>query len=198
MVESIPRDNKQGGILASFKRRPKAWLFLGLPAVAVLAVVILIGFAGVFQIALKHAETNQFCVSCHEMKIPEQEYMRSTHFTNQFGARAGCSNCHVPPTFFRGLIRHAKASVEVYESLRGELDTPAKYETHRLELAQSVWRELKANDSAECRSCHTPDAMALAQQPASAAAAHASLATNRGETCIDCHKGLVHALPPDS
>jgi len=179
-------------------RKRKFWLWLGIPTAGLVLFVFLIGFAGVFQIALKHAETNEFCTSCHEMTIPQQEYMQSAHFTNQFGARAGCANCHVPPTFFSGLIRHAKASVEVYEHFRGELDTPAKYETHRLELAQNVWSELKANDSAECRSCHTPSAMVLAAQPPSAAAAHASLAGTKGETCIDCHRGLVHALPPNS
>ena len=50
------------------------------------------------------------------------------------------------------------------------------------------------NDSAECRSCHTPAAMVFAKQPADAASAHQSLATS-GMTCIDCHKGVAHTLP---
>jgi nitrate/TMAO reductase-like tetraheme cytochrome c subunit len=64
-------------------------------------------------------------------------------------------------------------------------------------MAQQVWKELKGNDSAECRSCHTPAAMAFAKQPASAASAHQGLATN-GTTCIDCHKGIAHTLPEGS
>jgi nitrate/TMAO reductase-like tetraheme cytochrome c subunit len=198
MVESNPPEAKQRGILASFRRRRKTWLVLGIPTAGLVTLVLLVGFAGLFQTALKHAETNEFCTSCHEMTIPQQEYMHSVHFVNQFGARATCSNCHVPPTFVAGLVRHVKASVEVYEHFRGELDTPAKYEAHRLEQAQNVWTELKANDSAECRSCHTPSAMDLKAQPAAAAAAHATLGPSSGVTCIDCHKGLVHALPPDS
>ena len=197
MVESSPPEVKHG-VLASFRRNKKTWLLLGIPAAAAASLVILVTFAGVFQMALKHAETNEFCTSCHEMTIPQQEYMHSAHFSNEFGVRAGCSSCHVPPTFFAGLVRHAKASVEVYEHMRGELDTPAQYEAHRLELAQNVWRELKANDSAECRSCHTPAAMALAAQPPSAAASHATLGPNSGVTCIDCHKGLVHTAPAGS
>ena len=78
--------------------------------------------------------------------------------------------------------------------LRGELNTPAKYEALRLELAQKIWAELKANDSAECRSCHTPARMAFAQQPAAAAAAHQALPKS-GMTCIDCHQGVAHTLP---
>ncbi len=66
-----------------------------------------------------------------------------------------------------------------------------------LEMAKKIWVELKANDSAECRSCHTPAAMAFKQQPAAAADAHSSLATS-GLTCIDCHTGVAHTLPPGS
>jgi nitrate/TMAO reductase-like tetraheme cytochrome c subunit len=81
--------------------------------------------------------------------------------------------------------------------MRGELNSPAKYEAHRLLLAQKIWAELKANDSAECRSCHTPSTMAFAKQPAMAADAHSSLAKS-GMTCIDCHKGVAHTLPAGS
>ena len=76
---------------------------------------------------------------------------------------------------------------EVWGHFSGELDTPAKYEAHRLELAQKIWAELKANDSAECRSCHTPSAMAFAKQPPMAA----ELAPIDGEERHDLHR-----LPP--
>jgi trimethylamine-N-oxide reductase cytochrome c-type subunit TorC len=96
-----------------------------------------------------------------------------------------------------GLWRHIQAYAEVWGHVRGELNTPAKYEAHRLQLAQKIWKELKANDSAECRSCHTPAAMAFAQQPPEAASAHQSLAKD-GMTCIDCHRGVAHTLPQGS
>ena len=77
--------------------------------------------------------------------------------------------------------------------MSGELNTPAKYEAHRLQLAQKIWTELKANDSAECRSCHTPSAMALCEAAAEAAERAPSLAKS-GMTCIDCHTGrCAHA-----
>jgi nitrate/TMAO reductase-like tetraheme cytochrome c subunit len=128
------------------------------------------------------------------MDSPAQELTHSVHFTNVYGIRASCADCHVPPDFVPGLIRHIEASREVAGHLVLELSTPAKFEAHRLELAQSVWKELKGNDSAECRSCHTPAAMAVAQQPAAAASSHESLGTS-GLTCIDCHKGVAHTLP---
>jgi nitrate/TMAO reductase-like tetraheme cytochrome c subunit len=175
-------------------RRPQRWFLLGIPAGGLLAFLVGIGFSGGFVTALRYAETDKFCTSCHEMNTPFQEYTHSVHYSNVYGIQASCGNCHVPPAFLPGLVRHIQAYAEVWGHLQGELDTPAKYEAHRLQLAQKIWAELKANDSAECRSCHTPAAMAFAQQPPEAASAHQSLATS-GMTCIDCHRGVAHTLP---
>jgi nitrate/TMAO reductase-like tetraheme cytochrome c subunit len=131
------------------------------------------------------------------MKQPYQELTRSFHSSNVFGIQATCGDCHIPPKFLPGLWRHVQAYAEVWGHARGELNTPAKYEAHRLQLAQQVWAELKANDSAECRSCHTPAAMDFAKQPAGAASAHQSLAHD-GMTCIDCHQGIAHTMPQGS
>ena len=191
-----PQESRHG-LGAWLWRRPRRWFLLGIPAGGLLAFLIGMGFTGAFFGGLPYASTDAFCLSCHEMNTPFQELTHSVHYTNQFGIRAGCADCHVPPTFVAGLIRHIEASEEVWGHLNGELDTPAKYEAHRLELAQHVWKALAANDSAECRSCHTPAAMAFAKQPADAATAHQSLAKS-GMTCIDCHKGVAHTLPPTS
>jgi nitrate/TMAO reductase-like tetraheme cytochrome c subunit len=170
---------------------------LGIPAGGLIAFIVGIAFTGGFLGGLKLAETDKFCTSCHEMSTPFQELTQSVHYSNPFGIQASCGNCHVPPKFLPGLWRHIQAYAEVWGHVRGELDTPAKYEAHRLQLAQKIWKELKANDSAECRSCHTPAAMAFAQQPPEAASAHQSLAKD-GMTCIDCHKGVAHTLPQGS
>ncbi|MGA9027184.1 MAG: NapC/NirT family cytochrome c [Steroidobacteraceae bacterium] len=182
------------GLAAWLWRRPRRWYLLGIPAGGLLAFLVGVGFTGGFFGGLQYASTETFCTSCHEMNTPYQELTHSVHYSNEFGVRASCADCHVPPAFVPGLMRHAAAVVEVWGHATGELDTPAKFESHRLELAQKVWKELGANDSAECRSCHTPAAMAFAKQPAAAASAHQSLAKN-GTTCIDCHRGMAHTLP---
>jgi cytochrome c-type protein NapC len=182
------------GFAAWLWRRPQRWFLLGIPAGGLIAFILGIGFAGSFVGGLKITETDKFCTSCHEMNTPFQELTHSVHYSNQFGIQASCGNCHVPPSFLPGLWRHIRASSEVWGHIRGELNTPAKYEAYRLQLAQKIWKELKANDSAECRSCHTPAAMAFAKQPAEAASAHQSLAKD-GMTCIDCHRGVAHTLP---
>ncbi len=175
-------------------RRPQRWYLLGIPAGGLVALIVGILITGGSVAALKYTETTAFCTSCHEMATPLNEYTHSIHYSNEIGIRAGCGNCHVPPTLFAGLWRHVKASQEVWGHLTGELNTPAKYEAHRLELAQKIWTEFRANDSAECRSCHTQSAMALAKQPASAASSHAGMPKS-GMTCIDCHQGVAHTVP---
>jgi nitrate/TMAO reductase-like tetraheme cytochrome c subunit len=182
------------GFFAWLWRRPQRWFFLGIPAGGLVAFVAGIVLTGGFVGGLKFATTYSFCTSCHEMLQPSQELARSVHSSNVFGIQASCGDCHIPPKFLPGVWRHIEAYTEVWGHLRGELDTPAKYEAHRLQLAQKVWAELKANDSAECRSCHTPAAMDFAKQPADAASAHRSLAQD-GMTCIDCHQGVAHTLP---
>ncbi len=187
----------RGGIAAWLWRRPQRWFLLGIPAGGLIALLVGMGLTGIFVAGLKYTETTAFCVSCHEMDTPFQEYTHSIHYSNAIGIRASCGDCHVPPTFMAGLWRHVKASQEVWGHLMGELNTPAKYEAHRAELAQKIWNEFKANDSAECRSCHTAAAMAFAKQPPEAASAHQSLAKD-GMTCIDCHQGVAHTLPQGS
>jgi cytochrome c-type protein NapC len=184
------------GFFAWLWRRPQRWWLLGIPAGALLAFTAGVIFWASFMGAVKYAETDSFCTSCHEMKQPYQELTRSVHFSNVLGIQASCGNCHVPPTFFAGMWRHIQAYKEVLGHMGGELNTPAKYEAHRMVLAQKIWTELKANDSAECRSCHTPSQMAFAKQPPNAASAHQSLKQG-GTTCIDCHQGVAHTLPQD-
>jgi cytochrome c-type protein NapC len=185
------------GFFAWAWRRPQRWYLLGIPAGGLVAFVAGVVLTGGFVGGLQFAKTNAFCTSCHEMQQPHQELTRSVHFSNVFGIQATCGDCHIPPTFLPGLWRHVQAYAEVWGHVRGELNTPAKYEAHRLQLAQQVWTELKANDSAECRSCHTPAAMDFAKQPAGAASAHQSLAQD-GMTCIDCHQGIAHTMPQGS
>lgn len=199
-----PIESRRRGIAAWLWRRPRRWFFLGIPVGGALAFLVGIAATGGFFGAVQLASTEQFCTSCHEMNTPFQELSHSLHHANAFGIRATCADCHVPPTFVAGMMRHAAASVEVWGHLRGELDTPAKYEARRLQLAQKIWKEFKANDSAECRSCHTVAAMAVSKPPTSpssgpagvsSAAMHQSLSP--GLTCIDCHKGVAHTLPKE-
>jgi nitrate/TMAO reductase-like tetraheme cytochrome c subunit len=179
---------------ATWLWRPRRWWLLGIPLGGLAAFLIGVAATGGFFASLTVMDSEAFCTSCHSMNAPLQELRHTAHYNNAFGVRTTCSNCHVAPTFVAGLIDHMRGSTQVWGWMTGELNTPARYEAHRLELAQKVWNEYKANDSAECRSCHMPAAMLLSAQPEAAASAHQGLATS-GMTCIDCHKGIAHTLP---
>ncbi len=183
------------GFLVWLWRRPQRWYFFGIPAGGVLALIVGVGVTGASLGALNYTSGDAFCTSCHEMHQPLAELKQSTHYKNQFGLHAGCSECHIPPTFVAGLVKHMTSGIsDSWWHVMSEINTPAKYEAHRLKMAQSVWKEFKANDSVECRSCHTPVTMAFDKQPAAAASAHQALPKS-GLTCIDCHQGIAHTLP---
>jgi cytochrome c-type protein NapC len=177
-------------------RQPRAWFLLGIPLGGLIAFLVGIAFTGGALAGLKYAETTAFCTSCHEMQTPAAELRESVHGMNVPGIRPECGQCHIPPAFWAGLWRHVEASTEVWGHLTGKLGTPAKFEALRPQLAQDIWQELKANDSAECRSCHSYAAMALDKQDPTAAKRHSSdYLAKTGKTCIDCHKGVAHHLP---
>ena len=163
----------------------------------VIAFVAGILFLASFNTGMEATNNLDFCISCHEMRdTVYQEYRESAHFKNVAGVQAECADCHVPKEWLPKVIRKIQASVEVYHWMTGKIDTPEKFETHRLSLAKRVWKTMKQNDSRECRNCHDYNTMALDEQDKSAAKKH-SRAIKQGETCIDCHKGLAHELPDE-
>lgn len=146
------------------------------------------------QTIMHKTSSTEFCVSCHSMSHPQQEWEGSSHFANAKGIRAECSDCHVPQEGWHYVKAKFIALKDVWYEMQGKLDSKQKYEAQRAEMAQRVWDEMKATDSETCRSCHSFDAMEFSAQTKLAKETHMSAKTN-GQTCIDCHKGIVHFLP---
>jgi cytochrome c-type protein NapC len=123
--------------------------------------------------------------------------MQSTiHFTNRSGVRAKCADCHVPHNWTDKIARKMQASKEVWGHLFGTLDTREKFQAQRRRLAEHEWARLEANDSLECRNCHEFEYMDFTAQSDRAARMHATNLASGEMTCIDCHKGIAHQLPP--
>jgi cytochrome c-type protein NapC len=110
--------------------------------------------------------------------------------------RAKCSDCHVPHNWTDKIARKMQASKEVWAKIFGSINTREKFEDRRLELAEHEWARFKANDSLECRNCHNYDSMDFTRQSQRAAAMHSRYLGSKEKTCIDCHKGIAHHLPP--
>ena len=180
-------------------RRPTNKWTLGIPLGAVIAFVLGGAALGTTNYVLHETSSTEFCYVCHSHEqFIRPEYEASTHFKNTSGVQAGCADCHLPhDSWFELVWTKAVVSLDIIPELAGKLDTAEKYEAHRAEMAESVWREYKDNDSEYCRSCHTVEAMDLESQDRRAARRH-SQAAEKGETCIDCHYGIVHALPENS
>jgi nitrate/TMAO reductase-like tetraheme cytochrome c subunit len=170
--------------------KPSSKLALG--TLLILGFIVGILFWGAFNWAVEASNTEAFCISCHEMRDNVyKEYKETAHYNNSSGVRAICSDCHVPKEWVYKMARKIRATNELYHHFMGTVDTPEKFEIKRLELAQNVWDEMKANDSRECRNCHAMTFMDLKAQTPRARAQHES-SVEDGETCIDCHKGLAH------
>jgi cytochrome c-type protein NapC len=162
----------------------------------VLAGIVLgILLTAVFLGELHFSASEKFCISCHEMEANVyMEYQGSIHDMNRSGVRATCSDCHLARNLIQKIARKAKAVNEVIQHFKGTIDTREKFLDHRLELAQRVWKEMKGNDSRECRSCHNDEHMDFTKQTPRAMAQHIQ-GDKEGKTCIDCHKGIAHRLP---
>lgn len=168
-----------------------------LSLVSVVVIFVLgVGAAGLFNVGLAYTNTMEFCVSCHSMQVNLRELEETPHFKNASGVRATCHDCHVPHDFLPLMKAKILAAKDVWGEITGKIDTLEKYEAHRWEMANSVWRKMEASDSRECRSCHAFDAMDFSEQDRSARNRH-SRAEERGETCIDCHKGIAHEEPDE-
>lgn len=174
--------------------RPSTHLSLGFLALGGFLCGVM--FWGAFNTALEVTNTEKFCTSCHEMHNNVFQELQSTpHFSNRSGVRASCPDCHVPHDWTDKIARKMQASKEVWGKLFGTIDTRQKFLAHRLELAKNEWARLKANDSLECRNCHSSAAMDFSKQTRRAAEIHAKFLVTREKTCIDCHKGIAHELP---
>jgi cytochrome c-type protein NapC len=179
------------------------WRIASRPATHISLGVLALGgflggviFWGGFNTALEVTNTEKFCTGCHEMHDNVyQELQRTPHFANRSGVRATCPDCHVPHNWTDKIARKMQASKEVWGKIFGTINTREKFQEKRLELAKHEWARLKANDSLECRNCHSAIAMDFTKQAPRAAAIHAKFLVTKERTCIDCHKGIAHELP---
>lgn len=181
------------GWFARLRRPSSTFSVLTLLLIGVVAGIV---FWGGFNTVVEATNKEAFCISCHEMRDNVyKEYSENTiHYTNRTGVRATCPDCHVPKEWGPKMWRKVQASRELYGKAVGSIDTREKFEAKRLQLAESEWARMKANDSLECRNCHTLASMDPEKQKPRAKKAH-ELAKRDNETCITCHKGIAHHKP---
>lgn len=196
MTDNNSSENRPGLI-----RRTWRWFWSPTGAFS-LGLLLIAGFIsgvifwGGFNTAMEMTNREDFCITCHEMRDNVfAEYQGTVHQSNGSGVRATCPDCHVPKDWVPKVIRKVQATQELYgHFVTGIIDTPEKFEDHRLYLAKRVWKAMKSTDSRECRNCHKFEFMDFTQQEGRAAENH-QVAIDTGKTCIDCHQGIAHKLP---
>ena len=179
-------------------RKPRNRWLLGIPVGGFLFLGAGIAAWASFDATLHYTNSFAFCTSCHEMRdsiLPE--YVTSLHGKTTSGVRAICSDCHVPRAFFPKMGAKMAATMnELPKWAMGTLRPKEKFEAARVEMAREVLASMQANDSRECRACHSIETMDLESQDPSAAKKHnVERMKERGETCVDCHQGVGHDLP---
>jgi len=191
--------NGAGGL-----RRLWRWLFTPSarwPLIGLLFVGFLVGSVMVIgtQVALAVTGTDEFCgTACHSHeKFVYPEHKLSAHYSNRTGVRAMCTDCHVPHTYPAKLIYKAKAGItDAFAELAGVISTQEKFDRERWRLANIVWDEMRENNSANCRTCHDPQAMDSKKQSEDAQKQHKKFAAGKA-TCIECHTGVAHKEPEE-
>jgi cytochrome c-type protein NapC len=173
-----------------------------LSGVALVGVAVALMFSGAaaltgFGAAIAGSNTLAFCTSCHEMHDNNYaEYKDTIHAKNAAGVKAICSDCHVPHDTIGLVVHKVGALQDLFYHFEGTIDTHQKFVDHRLAMAKKVWIHMKETDSRECRNCHDQAAMAKDMQGRTAQKQHQQLFNGSGATCIDCHYGIAHKLPP--
>lgn len=166
-------------------------------AILILGLVTGVIFWGGVHTAMEATNTLGFCTSCHEMRqLVYEEYKETIHYSNPSGVRATCSDCHVPKEWAPKVVRKVQATGELWGKLTGKVNTKEKFEAHRWEMANRVWDSMLANDSRECRNCHSYHAMDFENQSRRAREKMRE-GIDEGKTCIECHKGIAHKMPKD-
>ena len=135
---------------SSLWRKPSRKWQLGVPLGGFLAFVLGAIALGTTNYVVHKTSETEFCYMCHSHEnFIRPEYEASSHFSNAAGVRAGCADCHLPhDNWFDLMWTKAVVSLDIVPELAGKLDTAEKYEAHRAEMAQAVWREFNENDSA--------------------------------------------------
>jgi cytochrome c-type protein NapC len=185
-------------------RRALRWLFSPSARWSVFALVLVglvIGAVAVIgtQVAVAATGTTEFCgTTCHSHeKFVYPEHKLSIHYANRTGVRPECADCHVPHSYPKKLfVKAEKGIADAVAEMRGTISTQEKFDHERWRLANKVWDEMRADNSANCRHCHDPAAWDPAKQSEDATKSHKKFLSGKA-TCIDCHTGVAHKDPEE-
>jgi cytochrome c-type protein NapC len=192
MAEPQNEKDDGSGLIDRLKAPPKCSM-LRMIVIGVLGGIIIWGG---LNIGMEYTNRSDFCISCHEMTIPFEELKKTVHYKNRSGTTVQCADCHVassktPTDYLFKSFQKLMAARDIIGHIKGTVDTPEKFEAHRLTMAKRVWAQMERRDSKECRNCHSFETMDPDKQKDRSVVKHEG-AIEDGKTCIECHKGIAH------
>lgn len=169
-------------------RSLKCWL-----AAAIVVVVVLAGGA----LGLHATSSTSFCVSCHEMRVHQQELALSPHAQDARGNPVACVDCHIPGS---GVMRMAAA--KTWLGVKDLWVHTANGGNVVLDRRANQPGARRFVDDANCRACHE-DLYRNAKNDAPVSVhgryAHDNYLDKNGSSrsgCAGCHQNIAH-LPPE-
>ena len=198
MADEDKKTECKGGFFRSLLNPPKCWTIrrtvIGALMAGVLGGVII---WGTLNMGMEYTNRSDFCMSCHEMTIPFEELKQTVHYKNRSGTTVQCADCHVassktPSDYLFKSMQKLIAARDVIGHIKGTIDTPEKFEAHRLVMAKRVWAQMEKRDSKECRNCHDFNTMDPDKQKGRAVVKHEGAIEDGKTSCINCHKGIAH------
>jgi nitrate/TMAO reductase-like tetraheme cytochrome c subunit len=172
------------------------WTRRLLIAACCVSLIVGVGVMAAYNTVADYTASNAFCANaCHEMnKTVYAEYSKTQHFRNEHGVVVTCADCHMPHNNWAGgMITHVEAVTQVWGHFVNNESNLKVFDAHRPELEKRVWAEFAASNASTCKSCHAYGNMVLTGQNPAAAAMHAQ-AMKTNANCLDCHKGVAHAI----
>ena len=171
-----------------FFRSMKVWI-----AATVLVVLVLAGTA----IGVHVTSSTSFCLSCHEMRVHQQELALSPHAQDARGNAIECVQCHIPST---NIVRMLSAKTWLgTKDLWVHATTGGSVTLNRREIQPEARRFM---DDANCRACHE-DLYRNAKNDGAISEygrlAHDNYLDKNGSSrsgCAGCHRNIAH-LPPE-
>lgn len=185
-------------------RRFFRWLFTPSARWSLFTLLLVggvVGAVGVIgtQVMVHVTGTDEFCgTACHSHeKFVYPDHKLSAHYSNRTGVRAACVDCHLPHSYPAKLFAKASAGIkDGLAEMRGTIATQEKFERERWRMANEVWEQMRADNSASCRHCHDPAAWDPKKQSEDATKQHKKFLSGKA-TCIDCHTGVAHKEPEE-
>ena len=157
-----------------------------------LAGVAFVVFIGLAAGGVHYSSQTSFCLSCHEMRVYQDEQRLSAHAKDANQKEIGCAQCHIPNG---NVLRMLGA-----KAWMGLIDVWVHTTEANLELDRAAMQPVarRFTDDANCLSCHK-DRQRNAKNDGPIST-EGSLAHNNYDGqkkqsnagCVSCHQNLAH------